>query len=58
MRFLLTLTTKQQVWHHPMIALDKTTDFACITNETGDAKVDCEILEYGKTVVMVEQPQV
>lgn len=41
-----------------MIALDKTTDFACITNETGDAKVDCEILEYGKTIVLVEQPLV
>jgi allantoicase len=41
-----------------MIALDRTTDFACITNETGDAKVDCEILEYGKTVVLVEEARV
>lgn len=38
-----------------MIALDETTDFACITNETGDAKVDCEILEYGNTIALVEQ---
>lgn len=43
-----------QIWHHPMIALDATTDFACITNETGAAKLDCEILEYGKTVALVE----
>ncbi|KAK9899775.1 Allantoicase [Cystobasidium minutum MCA 4210] len=49
-------TYAPNVWHHPMIALDRTTDFACITNETGDAKVDCEILEYGKTVMLVEQP--
>ena len=56
--FLYIVSTGQQVWHHPMIALDKRTDFACITNETGDAKVDCEILEYGKTVVLVEEARV
>ena len=44
-----------QIWHHPMIALDAITDFACITNETGDGKIDCEILEYGKTVAAVEE---
>jgi allantoicase len=39
-----------------MIALDTTTDFACITNELGNAKLDCEILEYGKAVALVIQP--
>lgn len=48
-------TYAPNVWHHPMIALDKVTNFACITNETGDGKLDCEILEYGKTVALVEQ---
>lgn len=42
------------VWHHPMIALDEVTDFACITNETGDPKLDCEVLEFGKTVALVQ----
>ena len=38
-----------------MIALDSVTDFACITNETGDGQIDCEILEYGKTIASVEE---
>lgn len=38
-----------------MIALDKTTDFATITNETGHAEADCEIINFEKTVALVEQ---
>lgn len=43
------------VWHHPLIALDATTDFACVVHETGVAKVDCEIVEFGRTVAVVEE---
>ena len=38
-----------------MVALDETTDFACITNETGDPTLDCEIVEYGETVACIEE---
>ena len=49
------LIISKQIWHHPMVALDITTDFACITNETGDSTTDCEILEYGETVALIGQ---
>lgn len=51
-------TYKPNVWHHPAIALDKTLDFACITNETGNAKLDCEIIEYPNIVAFVEEANV
>ncbi|KAM0746720.1 Allantoicase [Meredithblackwellia eburnea MCA 4105] len=41
------------VWHHPIIALDETTDFACVVNETGVPEIDCEIEQFGKTVAVV-----
>ncbi|KAL8280170.1 hypothetical protein RQP46_007500 [Phenoliferia psychrophenolica] len=41
------------IWHHPIIALDATTDFACVVNETGVGAIDCEIVEFGKTVALV-----
>jgi len=31
------------VWHHPMVTLDKVTDFTCVVAEDGTAG-DCEIL--------------
>ncbi|KAI5479265.1 allantoicase [Pseudohyphozyma bogoriensis] len=43
------------VYHHPIIALDAPTDFACVVNETGVASIDCEIVEFGKTVAVVEE---
>lgn len=49
---------RPNIWHHPAIALDKTLDFACITNETGNAKLDCEIIEYSQTVAFVEEATV
>ncbi|RHZ78657.1 hypothetical protein Glove_158g39 [Diversispora epigaea] len=30
------------VWHHPMIALDETTNFVCLTHESGVPNQDCE----------------
>lgn len=38
-----------------MIALDTPTHFATITSETGHADADCEIVEFGKTVALVEE---
>lgn len=49
------ISYKPGVWHHPLIALDKTTDFACVVNETGVAEVDCEIHQFGRTVAVVEE---
>lgn len=43
------------VWHHPLIALEATTDFACVVHETGVGKVDCEIVEFGGVVAVVEE---
>lgn len=33
------------VWHHPMIALDVTTDFACLVHEDGSA-ADCDEVSF------------
>ncbi|CAG8549745.1 4017_t:CDS:10 [Ambispora leptoticha] len=30
------------VWHHPMISLEETTDFVCLTHESGVSTEDCE----------------
>jgi len=30
------------VWHHPLIALDQVTDFACVVWENGTSE-DCEV---------------
>lgn len=43
------------VWHHPLIALEKVTDFACVVHETGVGRVDCEIVEFGGVVAVVEE---
>ncbi|KAK4057093.1 Allantoicase [Microbotryomycetes sp. JL221] len=48
------ISYKPNVWHHPLIALDKATDFACVVYETGVDKIDCEIHEFGHTIAVVE----
>ena len=35
------------VWHHPMIALDDTTDFACFVHEDGGAD-DCDVAPFAE----------
>ena len=35
------ITYKKNIWHHPMIMLDKTTNFTCLVNEN-DTNEDCE----------------
>ncbi|CAG8624603.1 11630_t:CDS:2 [Funneliformis caledonium] len=45
------------IWHHPMIALEKTTEFACLTHESGIANEDCEEIEFEeKDFVVVNVP--
>jgi ureidoglycolate lyase len=46
------------VWHHPMIALDATVDFACFVWEDGSAD-DCTVVRLApgdRPVVLVEPP--
>ncbi|SGY62302.1 BQ5605_C007g04675 [Microbotryum silenes-dioicae] len=43
------------VWHHPIVALDATTDFACVVHETGVPEIDCEIKQFGQTVAIVHE---
>ena len=40
------------VWHHPLIALESTTDFACVVYED-DTKDDCHIVEMTNVEVNV-----
>ena len=40
------------VWHHPLIALESTTDFACVVYED-DTKDDCHIVEMTNVEVHV-----
>lgn len=43
------------VWHHPLMALEKVTDFACLVYETGVSEVDCEIMHFASTVAVVHE---
>lgn len=36
------ITYRPGTWHHPLIALDAETDFACLVHEAGDAG-DCDV---------------
>jgi allantoicase len=44
---------RQGVWHHPMIALDDTTDFACFVHESGTPEDDCNEVDVENFVVHV-----
>jgi ureidoglycolate lyase len=41
------------VWHHPLIALDDETDFACLVFEDG-SKGDCVSVELGEGATAIE----
>ena len=43
------------IWHHPLIALESATDFACVVFEDG-TNDDCHIIEMGEEVVLVDVP--
>ncbi|CAI2194550.1 3935_t:CDS:2, partial [Funneliformis geosporum] len=45
------------IWHHPMIALENTMEFACLTHESGITNEDCEEIEFEeKDFVAVDVP--
>jgi len=45
------ITYHPGVWHHPLIALDHVTDFACVVYENGTDE-DCETLEIKPEVTV------
>ncbi|KAL9541620.1 hypothetical protein MBANPS3_009025 [Mucor bainieri] len=44
---------RQGVWHHPMVVLENTTDFACIVHESGVPEDDCNVVDVEHTLVQV-----
>lgn len=44
---------RQGVWHHPIIALEHETDFACLVHENGVADEDCQETDVDEVVVQV-----
>lgn len=50
------ITYRPGVWHHPLLALDKPTDFTCLVHEDG-TKDDCVVVELpqaARRVVAIE----
>ena len=43
------------VWHHPLIALESTTDFACVVFENG-TEDDCHIVDTDADGILVQVP--
>ncbi|KNC80077.1 ureidoglycolate hydrolase [Sphaeroforma arctica JP610] len=39
-------------WHHPMVALDAMTDFACLVYENGLADEDCQEHHFTQTIMI------
>ncbi|CAG8697025.1 16938_t:CDS:2 [Dentiscutata erythropus] len=44
------------VWHHPMIALKETTNFVCLTHESGNQLQDCEEIDMTNHNIQVDAP--
>lgn len=44
---------RQGVWHHPMVVLKDTTDFACMVYESGIPENDCNEVNVAHTLVHV-----
>ena len=49
------ITYNPGVWHHPMIALDRVTDFVCLVWEDGTAK-DCDVVVLDKSEHKIISP--
>ena len=45
------ITYRPGVWHHPLIALDRETDFACVVWED-ESRGDCEVRKLGETIAI------
>ena len=43
------------VWHHPLIALESDTDFACVVHEDGSSD-DCHVVEMQNSVLVNVPP--
>ena len=43
------ITYRPGVWHHPLIAMDRRTDFACLIWEDGTSG-DCEVVKLARSV--------
>lgn len=43
----------QGVWHHPMVALDHPTDFACFVHESGVPEDDCHVVAVPNRLVLL-----
>ncbi|KAG2181861.1 hypothetical protein INT44_008677 [Umbelopsis vinacea] len=41
------------IWHHPMIALEAETDFACLVHESGINEDDCQVVSVEEWIVDV-----
>ncbi|MBI4057157.1 MAG: ureidoglycolate lyase [Elusimicrobia bacterium] len=48
------ISYKPGVWHHPLIALDKPTDFGCLIWENG-TKEDCQVVKL-KNPILIRIP--
>lgn len=46
------ITYQPGIWHHPMVALEQATDFACLIWEDG-SKQDCEVVKLDQPVLVV-----
>ncbi|KAI9028109.1 ureidoglycolate hydrolase-domain-containing protein [Phycomyces nitens] len=44
---------REGIWHHPMVALEHETDFACLVHESGIPKDDCNEVDVKEVVVDV-----
>ena len=45
------ITYRPGVWHHPLIAMDRPTDFACLVWEDGTSD-DCEVVKLERNVIV------
>lgn len=48
----------QGVWHHPMLSVGGTIDFACVETQTGEdgEEMDCQLLEFEEAIGTVDIP--
>ncbi|KIM26906.1 hypothetical protein M408DRAFT_330280 [Serendipita vermifera MAFF 305830] len=45
------------IWHHPLICLETSIDFACVETQVGGHSLDCEIVELEPAYTRVEIPK-
>jgi len=45
----------KNIWHAPLIAINNRMDFTCLIYETGDPKIDCELVEIHDVVCELDK---